>query len=201
MNFKKLQAMQAELDEAILKEKAPMTPEERFNKDLVGLSAEISEIANCSGHFKYWKNNKGEVDTNRFVIYDRESDISARIGYRLDRENNLKEIKTEVAHKQTLVEECSDALHFILSLANQMEYGIDGWSSSTKELEEAYLDLQWSIVVLKSSSSYGIVDQMKWQLINDFMTYVGNLGVTTKDLEQAYYDKNKINYERLENGY
>ena len=39
MNFKKLQAMQAKLDEAILADKAPMTAEERFNKTLVALSA------------------------------------------------------------------------------------------------------------------------------------------------------------------
>ena len=43
MNFKKLQAMQAKLDEAILAEKDPMTAEERFNKTLVALSVEIVE--------------------------------------------------------------------------------------------------------------------------------------------------------------
>ena len=46
MNFKKLQAMQAKLDEAILADKAPTTTEERFNKTLVALSVEIAEVAN-----------------------------------------------------------------------------------------------------------------------------------------------------------
>ena len=66
MNFKKLQAMQAKLDEAILADKAPMTAEERFNKTLVALSVEIAEVANCAEHFKFWKDNKGKVDSKRF---------------------------------------------------------------------------------------------------------------------------------------
>ena len=68
MNFKKLQAMQAKLDEAILADKAPMTAEERFNKTLVALSVEIAEVANCAEHFKFWKDNKGKVDDDRFAV-------------------------------------------------------------------------------------------------------------------------------------
>ena len=44
MNFKKLQAMQAKLDEAILADKATMSAEERFNKTLAALSVEIAEV-------------------------------------------------------------------------------------------------------------------------------------------------------------
>ena len=62
MNFKKLQAMQAKLDEAILADKAPMTAEERFNKTLIALSVEIAEVADCAEHFKFWKDNKGKID-------------------------------------------------------------------------------------------------------------------------------------------
>ena len=43
MNFKKLQAIQAVLDAAILAEKAPMTTEERFNKLMNEFDAEVSE--------------------------------------------------------------------------------------------------------------------------------------------------------------
>ena len=68
MNFKKLQYMQAKLDEAILADKAPMTAEERFNKTLVALSVEIAEVANTEEHFKFWKDNKGKFDNNRFSV-------------------------------------------------------------------------------------------------------------------------------------
>ena len=68
MNFKKLQAMQAKLDEAILADKAPMTAEERFNKTLVALSVEIAEVANTVEHFKFWKDNKGKIDYDRFDV-------------------------------------------------------------------------------------------------------------------------------------
>ena len=38
-------------------------------------------------------------------------------------------------------------------------------------------------------------------IIDVFFIYINQLGITEQELEQAYYDKNKINYERLENGY
>ena len=38
-------------------------------------------------------------------------------------------------------------------------------------------------------------------IIDVFFIYINQLGISEQELEQAYYDKNKINYERLENGY
>ena len=140
MNFKKLQAMQAKLDEAILADKAPMTAEERFNKTLVALSVEIAEVANTVEHFKFWKDDKGKVDEVRFWTEDEVEYYDKVIQESIDFED---------AHKLTLIEECSDALHFILSLANQcnenistMEFLInDGIYSK----EEHYRDLQYLI--------------------------------------------------------
>ena len=125
MNFKKLQAMQAKLDEAILADKAPMTQEERFNKTLAALSVEIAEVANYAEHFKFWKDNKGKVDSDRFGVKCVSADNELVFVDYLNEKTGIQ-YDFEQAHHLTLIEECSDALHFILSLANQVDFEING---------------------------------------------------------------------------
>lgn len=206
MNFKKLQAMQAKLDEAILADKAPMTVEERFNKTLVALSVEIAEVANTVEHFKFWKDNKGKVDEKRFSanhIFNQDElvytdYIEEKTGVQYSRQQ---------AHKLTLIEECSDALHFILSLANQLEYEINltDWEvlSESRGANLMYInrDIVYLFTSFKDKKSDFVTHQNFFMLILGVFSYFESLGVTQKELEQAYYDKNKINYERLENGY
>ena len=191
MNFKKLQTMQAKLDEAILADKSPMTAEERFNKTLVALSVEIAEVANCAEHFKFWKDNKGKVESGRFVKVG----ILKGGHFLLNDTRNGNVISVDQAHRLTLIEECSDALHFILSLANQCEDEIDvnlNWIAGEDSLKECYyINLQTTL--FEDSGVDGIMAT--------FLNYVKSLGIEPQELEQAYYDKNKINYERLENGY
>lgn len=205
MNFKKLQAMQAKLDEAILKEKAQMTAEERFNKTLVALSVEIAEIANTVEHFKFWKDNKGKVDEKRF----RKMDYGKHgIAYE-DWGGGAKMAIVDFAeaHRLTLIEECSDALHFILSLANQIGCEIDSHYNEFEEgesKESIFLNLVFQVSVLQKydKTDFDNSDKVTVQVIvNQYFQYIESLDITTAELEQAYYDKNKINYERLENGY
>ena len=201
MDFKKLQEMQRALDDAILKEKPEMTAEERFEKTLVALSVEIAELANTAEHFKFWKENKGKVDGKRFradVDYSREQII----GYYDYNNGAAYQIPFEHAHKLTLVEEASDCLHFILSLANQLNVDIDLIFDKNSILklrtnEEYYLFILNRIHLLNAR---------RWEEdtitpLYSFLGYIENLGITTQELEQAYYDKNEINYRRLREGY
>ena len=194
MNFKKLQQMQAALDAAILAEKATMTAEERFEKTLVALSVEIAEVANTVEHFKFWKDDKGKVDEVRFWTEDGVEYYDKAIQRAIDFED---------AHKLTLVEECSDALHFILSLANQSNYAITeigkrfNVQEDTDSMEKNYLFLSGAIVGVE----YLPFDFELEMIIDTYFIYIRQLGITDEELEQAYYDKNKINYERLANGY
>ena len=202
MNFKKLQAMQAKLDEAILADKAPMTQEERFNKTLVALSVEIAEVANTVEHFKFWKDNKGKIDYDRFDV-DWDYEGTRIIGYYDYKEGVDYQISYEQAHRLTLIEECSDALHFILSLANQIGYEIDeslikSFRYPRHPLDTLYVALQNKIINL--ATGYDKLGSLK-SLLSFYTSYAAELGIEPQELEQAYYDKNKINYERLENGY
>ena len=202
MNFKKLQAMQAKLDEAILADKAPMTTEERFNKTLVALSVEIAEVANTVEHFKFWKDNKGKIDYDRFDV-DWDYEGTPIIGYYDYKKGAAYQISYEQAHRLTLIEECSDALHFILSLANQIGYEIDeslikSFRYPRHPLDTLYVALQNKIINL--ATGYDKLGSLK-SLLSFYTSYAAELGIEPQELEQAYYDKNKINYERLENRY
>ena len=202
MNFKKLQVMQAKLDEAILADKAPMTAEERFNKTLVALSVEIAEVANCAEHFKFWKDNKGKVDDDRFAV-DWDYEGTPIIGYYDYKEGADYQISYEQAHRLTLIEECSDALHFILSLANQGDFEINGIGTHFKVADDTD-SLEENVIFL--NQLIGLADLKHFHsdlemIIDVFFIYINQLGITEQELEQAYYDKNKVNYERLENGY
>lgn len=203
MNFKKLQAMQAKLDEAILKEKEPMTAEERFNKTLVALSVEIAEVANTVEHFKFWKDDKGKVDEKRFEKLQPPEYMKEFVEIQYWDNKEKKIISFAEAHKLTLVEECSDALHFILSLANQIEYEVDeslikSFKYPRHPLDTLYVALQNKIINL--ATGYDKLGSLK-SLLSFYTSYAIELDITPQKLEQAYYDKNKINYERLENGY
>ena len=204
MNFKKLQATQAKLDEAILADKAPMTAEERFNKTLVALSVEIAEVANCAEHFKFWKDNKGKVDEKRFIVTPVIVNNLIKDNYLNSLDNTTMQYVTEKqAHRLTLIEECSDALHFILSLANQVDFEINGIGTcfeiaeDTDSLEKNFLVLNYLI----GSAEFKHFHSDLEMVVDVFFIYIDQSGISEQELEQAYYDKNKINYERLENGY
>lgn len=209
MNFKKLQAMQLELDNSILSAKPQMTAEERFNKTLVALSVEVAEVANCAEHFKFWKDNKGKVDNKKFFKDEDEYYLLSEISHNSDGEEFLgEELTFNQAHKLTLVEEASDCLHFILSLANQIGYEIDsdieeGIAIKFEKKEWNFLELQFQISVLYGSvkefdDSY---ESTLYVIIKEFIEYTSTLGITTQELEQAYYEKNEENYRRLREGY
>ena len=197
MNFKKLQEMQRALDDAILKEKPEMTAEERFEKTCVALSVEVAELANTAEHFKFWKENKGKVDES----------ILTEIGY-ASRDNKYYHHKSncicsfEEAHKLTLVEEASDCLHFILSLANQLnvDLGLNFDKKNTLKLET---DEKYYLLML---NRIHLLNVRRWEedsitMLYSFLGYTESLGITQEELEQAYYEKNEVNYQRLEQGY
>ncbi|MDT2813763.1 dUTP diphosphatase [Vagococcus carniphilus] len=207
MNFKKLQTMQLELDNSILSAKPKMTAEERFNKTLVALSVETAEVANCAERFKFWKDNKGKIDEDKFDTWVKDGSNNEWYEY-FDKDNNILKITKEQAHKLTLVEEASDCLHFILSLANQIGYEIEndiaeGINIKFEKTEWNFLELQFQISIL-----YGKVKEFDdsykdslYIIIKEFLEYISMLGITTQELEQVYYEKNEENYRRLREGY
>lgn len=203
--------MQKELDQSILDSKPEMTKEERFTKTLVALSVELAEVANCEEHFKFWKDNKGKVDYNRFFTLIEDSDFqsfkSNGVVMYEDSENSLEAVTEEQAHKLTLVEECADALHFVLSLANQLDINLSSFEMmeiNNTNKSDRYLFINRDIVNLFENHKYqsDLSKEMRITfLCSGILNYFKSLGLTAEELEKAYYDKHKVNYKRQEEGY
>ncbi|MGF2053340.1 dUTP diphosphatase [Vagococcus fluvialis] len=205
MNFKKLQAMQKALDNSILSAKPKMTVEERFNKTLVALSVEVAEVANCAEHFKFWKDNKGKVDEKRFYCIPQTQREGVNKPEKwCELSNQAKILTRQQAHKLTLVEEASDCLHFILSLANQLGLEIKNfnWKTLSDSKEQSLMLINRDIFYLYKGFKDEKVnyENFRFMLIGIF-SYFESLGITTQELEQAYYEKNEENYRRLREGY
>ena len=202
MNFEKLQEMQKALDDSIIKEKQlDLTEEERFELTCHAFLAELSEVANSNEYFKFWKTNTGKVDNDRFTevleTYPRQY---------IDKRKQKWITKAEAQHR-TLVEEVSDCLHFLLSLANQTGTELGGKIGPLIERNTTgyYFETTGMVLdLLNGLNEYGGLRGLSWDVMlleAYFRAYYTKLGITTEELEQAYYDKNKVNYERLRSDY
>lgn len=204
MNWKKLQEMQKALDESIIKNKnLELTEKERWDSTLVALTNELGEVIGCDEKcFKFWKDNKGKVDEKRFYSIPRtqREGVEKPRSYE-DLRNNGKLCTFEEAHHLSLVEECSDCLHFILSIANQAGISLD--TSDTPFYKKWSLQDTYLIILGQCCNLRGLsIDELGILMIKRrFLVLCELLGVTQDELEQAYYEKNKVNYERLANGY
>lgn len=187
--------MQKALDERILTEKGlNLSKFELFELTRTALIVEVSEATNVAEFFKHWKDTRG---------------------------NKADEGKT---HEETLKEEFSDALHFLLSMINQAtefegeltkdDQNYIDTALDFEEEKEAYVNKLYKLEfegTAKTVMFTELIDEImgtsiQWTLLDHsmlftFVEYANACGVTFDDLYDAYMIKNKVNYERLESGY
>lgn len=207
MNYKKLQNMQRALDDSIIKEKQlDLTEEERFELTCHAFLVELSEVANANEYFKFWKSHKGKIDEKRFgkTLVLGEDDENR---WQYTDSANQELVSESLAQHRTLVEEVSDCLHFLLSLANQTGTELDVETGALIERNTTgyYFETTGMVMdLLNGLNEYGGLRGLGWDvtlLEAYFRAYYTKLGITQEELEQAYYDKNKVNYERLRSDY
>ena len=87
-----------------------------------------------------------------------------------------------------LLEELSDCLHFALSLENEIK------NYNYKEVFKYYDKYDLYEIIDKCFTIYGTV-------LGDTIALGLCLGFTLEQLEEAYYKKNKINWDRIANNY
>ena len=87
-----------------------------------------------------------------------------------------------------LLEELSDCLHFALSLENEIK------NYNYKEVFKYYDKYDLYEIIDKCFTIYGTV-------LGDTIALGLKLGFTLDQLEEAYYKKNKINWDRIANNY
>lgn len=102
--------------------------------------------------------------------------------------------------REKMLEEWADCMHFALSLENYNICPNEGYydyiSKHAEEDIEKYLYAENDIyIVLKRCFT-------DFDYIVEYTIILGlKLGFTMEELEQAYWNKNKINWERIENNY
>lgn len=177
MNIDKLFKTQKEL-----RAKINYQGDDSFEKLVLALLVEIGECANEWRGFKFWSK---------------------------DQEPRVKVPATAWGepYKNPLLEEYVDCLHFILELGLEIQvdeethfpylhernFGIYTETETTEQFNNLF----------KSVSDFLIEKDLEFYE-EMFLYLIGlskHLGFTWEEVEQAYYEKNKVNHQRQEEGY
>lgn len=103
------------------------------------------------------------------------------------------------SNKNTILEEYVDCLHFILSLGLEKNYinldpiMLDHDNDLTETFINIYIDIN-DFFVCSSKDNYKT-------LFEDFLCLGKNLGFTSEEIENAYFQKNNVNHKRQDTGY
>ncbi|GGJ61895.1 dUTP diphosphatase [Virgibacillus salexigens] len=201
MNLNKLMPIQKRLDDHI-KDEQNLHGQDLLDKKILSLQVELGELANEWRGFKFWK-----VDPKpRTKVICNQCSGDGKGFFSGKTWTGKKEIcitcggTGKLNHKNPLLEEYVDCLHFILSI------GLD--KNFTHMIFEPVKDQDKDITFQFNQLFKKIGDFHMYQTTGNFIAikslFVGlgeMLGFTWEQIEQAYLDKNKVNHERQENGY
>lgn len=211
MNLQKLFEMQAKLDADITAHHPVQEGENRLEKKVLALLVELGECANEWRGFKFWSNDQ-EPRTEEVVGCDECRALGYIANYD-ELSDCMKCNNTGQLTKNPLLEEYVDCLHFILSTGNELK--IDKTECEVVELfhwttENYFIQLMHLVTELhhkitnfpiRNKSVNFSLEFIYNGVLRRFLGLSLRLGFTWEQIEQAYYDKNKVNFERQEQGY
>lgn len=207
MNLKTLSEAQAKLDERIMKEKG-LEGRGLLTEKILALQVELGELANEWRGFKFWSEDQ---EPRNKVERMKDCEHCKGVGYFPSDNEITEEIcvvckglgQFLVGYKNPLLEEYVDCLHFILSIGLEVSdaiYDMDDYEIYIEEegkisLTEQFIFTNWIVGSLIENQAH--YEQALFSVLE-----LGELlGFTWKQIEQAYYDKNKVNHARQNNGY
>jgi len=210
MNLGKLFNMQKELDERILNRFPDLRNKDLLDKKILALQVELGELAQNWRGFKFWSENQ-EPNRTGYIDCDVCTDQPGRYevihdGEILSLPCSKCEGHEEVYIGDPLLEEYVDCLHFILSIG--LELGYD-YAPTTKwqarSITVQFNDLFHTVATFNESIESDWDEEEKQEnfenMVGGFLGLGDMLQFNWEEIEQAYFDKNKINHERQENGY
>ncbi|MGE7621714.1 dUTP diphosphatase [Viridibacillus sp. NPDC096237] len=215
MNLSKLFEAQRELDDYIEQQHPVQPGEDRLSKKILALLVELGECANEFRGFKFWSNDRKP----RTVLHTWIDGIGKVIKSMSEPLGSKQKINC-YRIKNPLLEEYVDCLHFMLSIGNDIDCDV---SRDYNALKVTDSDITKQLITLFSYTtkishnvsfleSHRSEEQIsKWTedaLQNSYVVTVGAflglgemLGFTETQIEQAYWEKYKINKQRQQNGY
>ena len=116
----------------------------------------------------------------------------------------LNEMPTQFKHwkssavddREKALEEYVDCLHFALSLSNQRNILINKIAPSYEQLK--YIKSQNDLI---DNLSYIMSNNCEFHFLECLFGIGNYFGFAWEEIYNAYKEKNKVNYERLKNGY
>lgn len=180
MNLAKLFEVQK-----VLRDRINYNEPDRFNKLVLALLVELGECANEWRGFKFWS-----------------KDQKARTF-------GVKGVGHGIATYNPLLEEYVDGLHFVLELGIELEYpelpfaNFKPYSYTTPTIEDQFLAIYEDVTNFKNSVAYHSDDTLMNfdELVSGYVGLGKMLGLTWEQIEQAYFEKNKVNHQRQSEGY
>jgi len=182
MNLANLFKTQKLLDKRIVDEHN-LQGQDLLPKKILSLQVELGELANEWRCFKFWSRDQ-EPRTKKYssdylVLPD---------GTEIEKESN------------PLLEEYVDCLHFIFSIGNELEINISLYT---------ILPFKHKTILDQFSQTYYVIGDLEHDpsqselilVLQHFIALGEMLGFTTDQIEQAYYQKNKINHQRQTDKY
>jgi len=104
--------------------------------------------------------------------------------------------------KETILEEYVDCIHFILSISNDVNFHIEKYDFTpyvqVPDLTEQF-NACFSTVNMAEDRDFE-EEHVKY-MIENFLGLAQLLGFSPDEIINAYLEKNKVNFERLANGY
>ncbi|SPT98385.1 dUTPase [Lysinibacillus capsici] len=200
MNLTKLFKTQAALDEHIMQEHPELQGQNNLDWKLLALQVELGECANEWRGFKKWSKDQ---DPRKEIICHACKGEGGFIEDSPPRDNFEPCMYCSATGIQArpLLEEYVDCLHFILSIG--LEIGTkttvdwDDIEFFETDITEQFIEITSRILELRSWESSDT-----WAgLFSEFYILGKMLGFTWEQIEESYYEKNKINHLRQENGY
>lgn len=227
MNRERLFKAQAELDKHIEQEKG-LQGQDLLDKKILALQVELGELANEWRGFKFWSENQ---EPTKFIhttqgatienteFFECMNDDCKQYSYKEDFDN-LFETDYDVCpkceegavhafrKKYPLLEEYVDCLHFILSIGLEIipeirKCVVEPFIYDDDSITNQFIELNYQSYLLIKDYEYKKTNvEGAWFTLLDLFAGLGKmLGFTWEQIEQAYFDKNKINHERQESDY
>jgi len=213
MDFTKFFETQRQLDERIYERFPELKEQNNLDWKILALQVEIGECANEWRGFKKWS-KKQSPRLHQYLIRN-DCDNWVEVDdhpWKINHGDDDYEYKGNCWDERfPLLEEYVDGLAFILSIG--LEFEFDDRPTSLAFLVECERDnlvLMFQEVISYASDLFWDIHQgddhetqefLYKSLLSNFIKLGEMLGFTWEQIEQAYYDKNKINLERQANGY
>lgn len=167
----------------VLRDRIDYNEPDRFNKLILALIVETGECANEQRSWKFWSQDQTPRTHKARGAY---MDIEDAEFY------------------NPLLEEYVDKLHFILEIGLELNYtDIQVWPYKEKNIVNQFIELTGRTYNLyfQNRISGAVYKEMYENLFCTFLGLGEMLGFTWEQIEQAYFEKNRINHQRQEVGY